>query len=52
MPKHRPVNMTSFLEELELLRNELEEMGAPHSLLRSINDLRPSIDYVLTHRVL
>ena len=51
MPRHRKTNMTSFLEELELLKIELEDLGAPHSLVRSITDLRPSIEYVLTHRV-
>jgi hypothetical protein len=51
MPKHRPTNMTSLLEEIELLKNELELLGAPNSLVRSITDLKPSIDYVIKHRV-
>lgn len=51
MPRHRKTALSALVEELELLKIELEELGAPQSLVRSITDLKPSLEYVLTHRV-
>ncbi len=51
MPRNRKTALSALNEELELLKIELEELGAPNSLIRSITDLRPSLEYVLTHRV-
>ena len=51
MPRHRKTGLSALVEELELLKIELEDLGAPQSLVRSITDLKPSLEYVLTHRV-